>query len=154
MNTCRFEGIVVPEEIVVPFTSFTGKRLQKWIKNSLALADFFACDSSQTKLDLNQIIPFSNGRSEVIHLGVENQKQNFKNKNTTGGALCSRAQRFQGCDQNLGIYGRVRGSPVALRKKCWGMINDAVEAESLEERHPKHVAAVRVNLCWGLGFRV
>ena len=66
-----------------PVTSFTGKRLQKWIKNSLALADFFACDSSQTKLDLNQIIPFSNGRSEVIHLGVENQKQNFNNKNIT-----------------------------------------------------------------------
>jgi glycosyltransferase involved in cell wall biosynthesis len=66
-----------------PVTSFTGKRLQKWIKNSLTLADFFACDSSQTKLDLNQIIPSSNGRSEVIHLGVENQKQNFNNKNIT-----------------------------------------------------------------------
>ena len=66
-----------------PVTSFTGKRLQKWIKNSLTLADFFACDSSQTKLDLNQIIPASNGRSEVIHLGVGNQKQNFNNKNIT-----------------------------------------------------------------------
>ena len=66
-----------------PVTSFTGKRLQKWIKNSLPIADFFACDSSQTKLDLNQIIPTSTGRSEVIHLGVENQKQIFNNKNIT-----------------------------------------------------------------------
>ena len=64
-----------------PITSFTGKRLQKWIKKSLPLADCFACDSSQTKMDLNQIIPSSIERSEVIHLGVENQKKDFKNKN-------------------------------------------------------------------------
>ena len=66
-----------------PVTSYTGKRLQKWIKDSLPLADFFACDCSQTKMDLNQIIPTSIGQSEVIHLGVENQKQNFNKKNIT-----------------------------------------------------------------------
>lgn len=66
-----------------PVTSYTGKKLQKWIKNSLSRADFFACDSSQTKKDLNQIIPSSIGRSKVIHLGVENQNQNFNKKNIT-----------------------------------------------------------------------
>ena len=66
-----------------PVTSCTGKKLQKWIKNSLPRADFFACDSSETKKDLNQIIPSSIGRSKVIHLGVENQNQNFNNKNIT-----------------------------------------------------------------------
>ena len=30
-------------------TSATGKRLQKWILDSLPLADFYACDSEQTK---------------------------------------------------------------------------------------------------------
>lgn len=66
-----------------PVTPFTGKRLQNWITKSLPLADFFACDSSETKKDLNQIIPSSIGRSKVIHLGVENQNQNFNNKNIT-----------------------------------------------------------------------
>jgi glycosyltransferase involved in cell wall biosynthesis len=66
-----------------PRTSYTGTRLQYWIKKSLHLADFFACDSSQTEKDLNQVIKSSEGRSEVIHLGVENKKGNFNHKNIT-----------------------------------------------------------------------
>jgi glycosyltransferase involved in cell wall biosynthesis len=66
-----------------PVTPFTGKRLQNWITKSLPLADFFACDSSQTKSDLNQIISCSKDRSEVIHLGVENKKENFNHAQIT-----------------------------------------------------------------------
>jgi glycosyltransferase involved in cell wall biosynthesis len=53
-----------------PKISKTGKRLQNWICNSLGKADAYACDSSFTEKDLNRIIPYSKGRSEVIHLGV------------------------------------------------------------------------------------
>ena len=52
-------------------TSATGKRLQKWILDSLPLADFYACDSEQTKKDLNRIVPKSSKYSKVIHLGTE-----------------------------------------------------------------------------------
>ena len=66
-----------------PATSYTGKILQKWITKSLPKADFFACDSSQTQKDLSQISPFSIGRSEIIHLGVENRKHNFNHDQIT-----------------------------------------------------------------------
>ena len=45
--------------------------LQKWIQSSLSLADFYACDSEQTKNDLNRVIPHSKLISKVIHLGTE-----------------------------------------------------------------------------------
>ena len=53
-----------------PTTSFLGKRLQSRIQHSLPIADFFACDSEQTKNDLNRIIQSSASRSKVIHLGT------------------------------------------------------------------------------------
>ena len=55
-----------------PKTSKSGKRLQKWIHNSLEYADYYACDSQQTKQDLTQLIPGSELNSAIIHLGTEN----------------------------------------------------------------------------------
>ena len=54
-----------------PKTSKSGKRLQKWIHNSLEYADYYACDSQQTKQDLTQLIPGSELNSAIIHLGTE-----------------------------------------------------------------------------------
>ena len=54
-----------------PRVSKTGQKLQKWIHRSLLLADAYACDSSATKKDLHRLVPRSEGRSEVIHLGVD-----------------------------------------------------------------------------------
>ena len=54
-----------------PKISGTGIMLQKWIQSSLSLADFYACDSEQTKNDLNRVIPHSKLISKVIHLGTE-----------------------------------------------------------------------------------
>ena len=54
-----------------PRVSKTGQKLQKWIHRSLSLADAYACDSSATKKDLHRLVPRSEGRSEVIHLGVD-----------------------------------------------------------------------------------
>lgn len=51
--------------------SHTGKKLQNWIKHSLKNADFYACDSSQTKQDLNRILPYSRKLSNTVHLGTE-----------------------------------------------------------------------------------
>lgn len=56
---------------MAPTTSFQGKKLQKWIKNSLKKSDFYACDSVQTQSDLIKIIPESRDKSKVIHLGVK-----------------------------------------------------------------------------------
>ena len=54
-----------------PKTSVTGVMLQKWIQSSLSLADFYACDSKQTKDDLNRISPYTKTISKVIHLGTD-----------------------------------------------------------------------------------
>jgi len=56
---------------MAPTTSYQGKRLQKWIKKSLKKSDFYACDSVQTQSDLIKIIPESQDKSKVIHLGVK-----------------------------------------------------------------------------------
>lgn len=55
---------------IAPKTSSTGIRLQKWIQSSLKLVDFYACDSEETKKDLNRIVPNSLKSSKVIHLGT------------------------------------------------------------------------------------
>ena len=54
-----------------PKTSRSGKRLQRWIHNSLKHADYYACDSLQTKKDLARLVPSSELNSAVIHLGTE-----------------------------------------------------------------------------------
>jgi glycosyltransferase involved in cell wall biosynthesis len=54
-----------------PKTSRSGKRLQKWIHNTLEHADYYACDSQQTKEDLARLVPGSELNSAVIHLGTE-----------------------------------------------------------------------------------
>ncbi len=54
-----------------PKTSKSGKRLQKWISDSLHHADYYACDSRQTLNDLNRLIPFSKEKSSFLHLGTE-----------------------------------------------------------------------------------
>ena len=54
-----------------PKTSKSGKRLQKWISDSLTLADYYACDSKQTLEDLNRLIPLSKENSSILHLGTE-----------------------------------------------------------------------------------
>lgn len=56
---------------LAPRTSKSGKRLQSWILNSLEHADHYACDSMQTKKDLNRLIPSSELNSSVLHLGTE-----------------------------------------------------------------------------------
>ena len=47
-----------------PKTSASGKKLQRWIQQSLPYADYFACDSEQTKMDLNRIFPTSEGNQK------------------------------------------------------------------------------------------
>jgi len=54
-----------------PKTSRSGKCLQRWIHNSLEHADYYACDSQQTKQDLARLVPRSELNSAVIHLGTE-----------------------------------------------------------------------------------
>jgi glycosyltransferase involved in cell wall biosynthesis len=54
-----------------PKTSLLGKKLQSWILKSLKNADYYACDSIQTKKDLNIKINSSTHFSKVIHLGTE-----------------------------------------------------------------------------------
>ena len=54
-----------------PQTSKSGKRLQRWIHNSLDHADYYACDSMQTKKDLDRLVPRSRLKSSVLHLGTE-----------------------------------------------------------------------------------
>jgi glycosyltransferase involved in cell wall biosynthesis len=54
-----------------PKTSKSGRRLQKWISDSLHNADYYACDSRQTLEDLNRLIPLSKEKSSVLHLGTE-----------------------------------------------------------------------------------
>lgn len=51
-------------------TSYTGKFFQSWIHKSLRKSDYFACDSYQTKSDLNRLVVNSDKRSKVIHLGT------------------------------------------------------------------------------------
>ena len=52
-------------------TSRSGKRLQRWIHNSLEHADYYVCDSLQTKEDLARLVPRSELNSAVCHLGTE-----------------------------------------------------------------------------------
>ena len=59
-----------------PLTSKTGRKLQAWIYNSLKYADYYACDSIQTKRDLNRLIPNSLNLSDVIHLGTTGRQEN------------------------------------------------------------------------------
>lgn len=66
---------------LAPQTSYSGKRLQKWIEKSLKYSDFHVCDSIQTRSDLIKRIPKSRTRSKVIHLGVE--KSNAQNSDQT-----------------------------------------------------------------------
>ena len=54
-----------------PITSKSGKYLQNCILASLNHADFYACDSNQTKEDLNRLIPLSKEKSSILHLGTE-----------------------------------------------------------------------------------
>ena len=54
-----------------PKTSRSGKCLQRWIHHSLEHADYYACDSQQTKQDLARLVPRSELNSAVIHLGTE-----------------------------------------------------------------------------------
>ena len=54
-----------------PKTSPSGKKLQNWIRSTLSYADFYACDSNETKIDLNRIVPSSLLKSKVVHLGTE-----------------------------------------------------------------------------------
>lgn len=63
-------------------TSITGKLLQKWILSSLVKADFYACDSLQTEKDLKKLLPRSQNRSCVIHLGTRDQKNVQENSDT------------------------------------------------------------------------
>jgi glycosyltransferase involved in cell wall biosynthesis len=53
-----------------PKTSRSGKRLQRWIHNSLEHADYYVCDSLQTKEDLARLVPRSELNSAVCHLGT------------------------------------------------------------------------------------
>jgi len=62
-----------------PKTSLLGKKLQSWILKSLNKADYYACDSIQTKKDLNIKIPSSTNFSKVIHLGTEFTLYSSKN---------------------------------------------------------------------------
>lgn len=55
----------------VPQISRTGKCLQRWIHESLGHAEYYSCDSLQTKQDLNRLVPRSRLNSSVIHLGTE-----------------------------------------------------------------------------------
>lgn len=52
-------------------TSYTGKFFQSWIHKSLGKCDYFACDSYQTKRDLNRLVANSVQRSKIIHLGTK-----------------------------------------------------------------------------------
>ena len=54
-----------------PKTSRSGKLLQRWIHNSLEHADYYVCDSRQTKEDLARLVPGSELNSAVCHLGTE-----------------------------------------------------------------------------------
>lgn len=65
-----------------PLTSKTGRKLQSWIYNSLNYADYYACDSFQTKRDLNRLIPNSLNLSDVIHLGTTGSPENHLTKKT------------------------------------------------------------------------
>ena len=68
---------------VAPQTSISEKRLQNWIKRSLPISDYFACDSKQTKSDLNRLVPSFQTKSKVIHLGTEFNYTNLKTKVTS-----------------------------------------------------------------------
>ena len=63
-----------------PTTSKSGKRLQKWILDSLHHGDYYVCDSRQTIENLNQLIPLSKGKSSIIHLGTEPDSSSISEK--------------------------------------------------------------------------
>ena len=65
-----------------PKVSNTGKVLQSWILDSLRNADYYACDSEQSLIDLNSLIPRSKKCSGVIHLGT-NLPETKNKKNYT-----------------------------------------------------------------------
>ena len=71
-----------------PKTSATGKRLQKWIQHSLPLANFYACDSEESKKDLIGVVPQSSKFSKVIHLGTEIHSSKQSNLNSLDSDLC------------------------------------------------------------------
>jgi glycosyltransferase involved in cell wall biosynthesis len=96
-NFSQAKGLITCHDLIAvrmglkEFTSATpisssGKMLQSWIQHSLPFADYFACDSKQTKKDLNRIIPSSITKSRVVHLGTESKfkhsliKSNQKSK--------------------------------------------------------------------------
>ena len=57
-----------------PKVSSSGKFFQQWIRKSLEHSDFFACDSSYTEKQLIEIISASLGKTQVIHLGTERNR--------------------------------------------------------------------------------
>ncbi len=63
-----------------PKTSKPGKHLQNWISNSLHHADYYACDSRQTMEDLKKMIPLSEEKTSVFHLGTEADLSSNSNK--------------------------------------------------------------------------
>lgn len=65
-----------------PNTSISGNYLQNWILSSLENADHFACDSFQTKDDLNKKIPKSKNISSVIYPGTETESTLEKKLNS------------------------------------------------------------------------
>jgi glycosyltransferase involved in cell wall biosynthesis len=70
-----------------PQTSKSGKRLQNWISDSLNHADYYACDSRQTRKDLNQLLPLSKERSSILHLGTEGDSLTNSDKKALSKAL-------------------------------------------------------------------
>ncbi len=70
-----------------PKTSKSGRRLQKWIADSLHHADYYACDSRQTQEDLNRLIPLSKEKSSVLHLGTEPDSTSASEKKDLSGIL-------------------------------------------------------------------
>ena len=70
-----------------PQTSKLGKCLQDWISGSLHHADYYACDSRQTREDLNQLLPLSKERSSILHLGTEGDSLTNSDKKALSKAL-------------------------------------------------------------------
>lgn len=70
-----------------PQTSKSGKSLQNWISDSLNHADYYACDSRQTREDLNQLLPLSKERSSILHLGTEGDSLTNSDKKALSKAL-------------------------------------------------------------------
>jgi glycosyltransferase involved in cell wall biosynthesis len=63
-----------------PGISKSGKRLQKWISDSLHHAEYYACDSRMTLKDLNRLIPLSKEKSSILHLGTKPDSSKISKK--------------------------------------------------------------------------